>query len=151
MSIDDTGALATLTSAECIALLHTRQVGRLAVISEHCAVIFPVNYGLDGDVVVIRTHPGTMLTNANHANVSFEVDDIDEHTRSGWSVVVRGLAELVTAEHREELVERTKAAAATPWAPGEYGDWLRLIPQVVSGRRIVPGTLPPPFPDAAYL
>jgi nitroimidazol reductase NimA-like FMN-containing flavoprotein (pyridoxamine 5'-phosphate oxidase superfamily) len=142
--------LIELSTDECLALLATHQVGRLGVNSAHYPLLFVVNYGLDQDVIVIRTNPGTKLTSANHANVSFEVDDIDQHTRSGWSVLVRGLAEEVTPAHRTELIARTRATTVEPWAPGELGHWLRLIPHHVTGRRIVPGELPPPFPDAAY-
>ncbi|MGH4007338.1 MAG: pyridoxamine 5'-phosphate oxidase family protein [Pseudonocardiaceae bacterium] len=102
-------------------------------------------------MIVIRTGEGTKLTAANHANVTFEVDQIDQQTRSGWSVLVRGLAEKVTSEHRTELIERTKASGVEPWAPGDRGHWMRLIPQEISGRRIVPGELPPIFEPGAYL
>jgi hypothetical protein len=70
---------------------------------------------------------------------------------TGWSVLVRGLAEEVTSEHRTELIERTKASGVEPWAPGDHGHWIRLIPQEISGRRIVPGELPPAFEPGAYL
>ncbi|HEY7815728.1 MAG TPA: hypothetical protein VIC62_20960, partial [Nakamurella sp.] len=62
-----------------------------------------------------------------------------------------GLAEEVGAEHRPELVARTQASGVTPWAPGEHGNWLRIIPQHISGRRIVPGELPPVLDPRAYL
>jgi nitroimidazol reductase NimA-like FMN-containing flavoprotein (pyridoxamine 5'-phosphate oxidase superfamily) len=137
-----------LTVAECEELLASQEVGRLGVNAEHYPLIFCVNYALDGRTVVIRTHPGAKLANANHANVTFEVDEIDSRTRSGWSVLIRGLAEEVTAAHRSDLIERTRASGAQPWAPGEYGHWLRIIPQQITGRRIVPGELPPPFPEA---
>jgi nitroimidazol reductase NimA-like FMN-containing flavoprotein (pyridoxamine 5'-phosphate oxidase superfamily) len=145
------GALEVLDVDECHRLLATRQIGRLGLAGGHFPVIVPVNYALDRGVVVIRTHPGPTLDAANHANVAFEVDDIDERTRSGWSVLVHGLGEEVTGEHRAELVEQTRAAGPTPWAPGEHGRWLRVIPQAVTGRRIVPGELPPPFEPGAYL
>jgi len=143
--------LRDLTAQECHLLLATQQVGRLGVNAEHYPLIFPVNYALDHGVIVIRTHPGTKLSAAAHANVTFEVDQIDQLTRSGWSVLVRGLAEEVTGEHRAELVERTKASGVQPWAPGEHGHWLRLIPHAITGRRIVPGELPPAFESAGYL
>jgi nitroimidazol reductase NimA-like FMN-containing flavoprotein (pyridoxamine 5'-phosphate oxidase superfamily) len=143
--------MAELSVDECRALLASRQVGRLGVNAEHYPLIFIVNYGLDQDVVIIRTHPGMMLANADHANVTFEVDEIDSNTRSGWSVLVRGFAEEVTGAHRHELVSRTMERSVDPWAPGEFGHWLRLIPQQITGRWIVPGHLPPVFPDAAYL
>jgi nitroimidazol reductase NimA-like FMN-containing flavoprotein (pyridoxamine 5'-phosphate oxidase superfamily) len=143
-------AMEVLDADECYRLLASQQIGRLGVNAEHYPLIFPVNYALDREVIVIRVGAGTKLTAADHANVTFEVDEIDQRTRSGWSVLVRGLAEEVTSAHRAELVRRTEATGVQPWAPGEHGHWLRLIPQDISGRRIVPGRLPPPFEDAAY-
>ena len=144
-------SLQVLTAEECYLLLATQQVGRLGVNAEHYPLIFPVNYAMDRGVIVIRTHPGTKLAAAVHANVTFEVDQIDQLTRTGWSVLVRGLAEEVTEEHRAELVEATRSAGVQPWAPGEHGHWLRIIPHAVTGRRIVPGELPPAFEAASYL
>jgi hypothetical protein len=143
--------LLELSADECYRLLRTQQIGRLGVNATHYPLIFPVNYALDRDVIVMRMAAGTKLAAADHANVSFEVDEIDQRTRSGWSVLVRGLAEEVTSAHRAELIARTEATGVTPWAPGEHGHWMRLIPQAISGRRIVPGQLPPAFEDAGYL
>jgi nitroimidazol reductase NimA-like FMN-containing flavoprotein (pyridoxamine 5'-phosphate oxidase superfamily) len=144
--------LQVLSSDDCYRLLATQQIGRLGVNAEHYPLILPVNYALDrAGVIVIRTDAGTKLAAANHANVTFEVDEIDQRTRSGWSVLVRALAEEVTSKHRTELIERTKASGVEPWAPGDRGHWMRLIPQAITGRRIVPGELPPPFEPGAYL
>jgi uncharacterized protein len=139
MTQHDVPQLEELDADECYRLLAGHDIGRLGVIAEHHPLIFPVNYALDRDVVVVRTHPGTKLGAADHANVTFEVDDIDRTTRAGWSVLVRGRAEEVTDAHRAELVERTRAAGATPWAPGPRERWMRIIPQAISGRRIVIG------------
>ncbi len=135
---------------ECFRLLATQEIGRLGVNAEHYPLILPVNYALDGTTLVIRTHAGTVLGAAEHANVTFEVDEIDRRTRSGWSVLVRGQAEEVGEAHRPEMVARTRAAGVEPWAPGEKGHWLRLITHEISGRRIVPGELPGPD-TRAYL
>ena len=71
---------------------------------------------------------------------------------TGWARRLRsGLAEEVGTEHRAELVERTHASGAEPWAPGEHGNWLRIIPHEVTGRRIVPGQLLWGVDDRAYL
>lgn len=131
-----------IATQECYQLLETQEIGRLGLNAEHYPLIFPVNYALDGTTLVIRTHAGKILRAAEHANVTFEVDDIDRRTRSGWSVLVLGQAEEVGEGHRAELVARTKAAGVEPWAPGDKGHWLRIIPHEISGRRIVPGELP---------
>jgi nitroimidazol reductase NimA-like FMN-containing flavoprotein (pyridoxamine 5'-phosphate oxidase superfamily) len=131
-----------IPTEECYRLLAAQEIGRIVVSAEGYPLVLPVNYGLDGTTLVIRTHPGTLQRAAQHANVTFEVDDIDRRTRTGWSVLVRGQAEEVGAEHRADLVARTHGTNVEPWAPGEHGIWLRLIPHDVSGRRIVPGELP---------
>ncbi len=143
--------LLELSHDECMALLATRQVGRLGVIAEHYPLVLPVNYALDRDVIVIRTGSGTKHSYAMHANITFEVDQIDEVTHAGWSVLVKGLAEEVTSAHGDEVVDRTKAAAPKPWAPGEHDHWMRIIPYYVSGRRLTPGGLTDFFEAAAYL
>jgi nitroimidazol reductase NimA-like FMN-containing flavoprotein (pyridoxamine 5'-phosphate oxidase superfamily) len=140
-----------LSADECYRLLSTQQLGCLGVNAEHYPLIIPVNYGMDGGTVVIRTHPGTTLRAASHANVTFEVDDVDPRSRSGSSVLVRGLAEEVGAGDRAGLVARTQATDVEPWAPGEYGSWLRIIVHHITGRRIVPGELPPAVDPRAYL
>lgn len=131
-----------LPAEECYRLLGTQEIGRLGLNAEHYPLIFPVNYAVDGTTLVIRTHAGTILGAAQHANVTFEVDEIDRLTHSGWSVLVRGQAEEVGKGHRPEIVARTHAAGVEPWAPGEKGHWLRIITHDISGRRIVPGELP---------
>lgn len=149
---EDRSELRVLSPDDCYQLLATQQIGRLGVNAEHYPLIFPVNYALDrAGVIVIRTNAGTKLAAADHANVTFEVDCIDQQTRSGWSVLVRGLAEEVTSKHRNDLIERTKASGVEPWAPGHRGHWMRLIPHSISGRWIVPGELPPAFEPGAYL
>ena len=133
---------------ECYELLDTHEFGRIGVVSDNYPLILPVNYRLDGTTVVIRTHAGTILQAAEHANVTFEVDEIDRSSRSGWSVLVRATAEEVGAEHRDELVAQTQQTGVQPWAPGDKGHWIRLITHEITGRRIVPGELPALDPRA---
>jgi uncharacterized protein len=133
---------------ECYGLLSTHEFGRIGVVAEHYPLILPVNYRLDGTTVVIRTHPGTILNSAEHANVTFEVDEIDRASRSGWSVLIRATAEEVGEQHRADLVARTHDTGVEPWAPGDKSHWIRLIAHEVTGRRIVPGELPPLDPRA---
>lgn len=137
-----------IPTEECYRLLRTSEFGRIGVVAENYPLILPVNYRLDGTTVVLRTHPGTILAAAEHANVTFEVDEIDRASRSGWSVLVRASAEEVGEGHRAELVARTVESGVEPWAPGDKSHWIRLIPHEITGRRIVPGELPPLDPRA---
>ena len=137
-----------IPTGECYQLLSTHEFGRIGVIAEHYPLILPVNYRLDGTTVVIRTHPGTILNSAEHANVTFEVDEIDRASRSGWSVLVRATAEEVSEQHRADLAARTRDSGLEAWAPGDKGHWIRLVTHEITGRRIVPGELPPLDPRA---
>ena len=141
-------AMHVIPTEECYGLLDTHEIGRIGVLVDRYPLILPVNYRLDGTTVVIRTHPGTILQAAEHANVTFEVDEVDRVSRSGWSVLVRASAEEVGAEHRDELIARTQQSGVEPWAPGDKGHWIRLITHEITGRRIVPGELPALDPRA---
>src|SRR4029450_5015565 len=80
-----------LDAAEARSLLGERHLGRLAIPDFGGPVIFPVNYVFDQDLVIFRTDPGSKLDAATEREaVAFEVDAIEETTRTGWSVVVRG-------------------------------------------------------------
>ena len=150
--MSESGAtMQVIPTEECYRLLATHEIGRIGVVAEHYPLILPVNYAVDGTTIVIRTGHGVIQRSAEHANVTFQVDEIDRSTRSGWTVLVRGQAEEVTGAHRAELVARTEATGVQPWAPGDRGSWLRLIAHEVSGRRIVPGELPLAGDPRAYL
>jgi nitroimidazol reductase NimA-like FMN-containing flavoprotein (pyridoxamine 5'-phosphate oxidase superfamily) len=83
--------LEELTDTECHNLLAERHLGRLAEVDAQDPVIFPVNYVFDQGSVVFRTDPGAKLdAAADDTPVAFEVDAVDEGTRTGSSVVVRG-------------------------------------------------------------
>lgn len=95
----------------------------------------------DRDWVVFRTNPGTKLDAAAELPpVAFEVDAVDEGTRTGWSVLVRGtLAEVTDPDD----LERLHALPLSPWAPGAKARYVRVEPASVSGRRIaIPADLP---------
>lgn len=130
-----------LDQDECHRLLAGHHLGRLAVPDFGGPMIFPVNYVVDQDLVVFRTDPGSKLDAATEREVvAFEVDAVDEATRTGWSVVVRGvLAEITDPAH----LARLRSLPLYPWAPGERSRYVRVRPLTISGRRItIPADLP---------
>jgi nitroimidazol reductase NimA-like FMN-containing flavoprotein (pyridoxamine 5'-phosphate oxidase superfamily) len=130
-----------LSYEECMRRLATRSVGRLAVVVGHYPQVFLVNYRLDDFIVVFRTHAGTKLGAANHANVGFQVDHIDEATRSGWSVLIQGMAEDVTDRVADLVTERSRDLGVEPWVPGENPRFVRIIPALITGRELIPAEL----------
>lgn len=125
-----------LSREECVRLLGTQQVGRLAFVSDGCPDVLPVNYVLDGDAVLFATASGTKLWAATRSPVAFEIDAVDPATRSGWSVVIHGLAQEITAMDTCELHERLDRLAVSPWPGGERPNLVRLPATAISGRRV---------------
>ena len=131
-------ALEELSRDECVHLLRKHRVGRFAVaVAGMAPIVVPVNYLLDGDVVIFRSGAGTKLTALRGAPVSFEIDEIDEYRGEGWSVLVQGRAYEATRWETAHLDLPT-------WAPGQKDHWVRIAPDAVTGRCI---TRPDQFPD----
>lgn len=126
----------TLTTDESLQLLSTASVGRIAVTRDALPVILPVNYVVDGTSLVIRTTDGAILraARAGGAVVAFEVDNLEERTMTGWSVLVTGTLREVTAV---SAVLRAEQLPLAPWAGGERRHFVRITPGLVSGRRIL--------------
>ena len=91
MSGDDR-ELQMLTRAECLELLLAHDFGRVALVADGQPLVFPVNYGMEHEVVVFRTGPGTKLRWAPMRKVAFEIDEIDHDRGVAWSVLVKGMA-----------------------------------------------------------
>lgn len=139
MSANPEPTFEVLDETECRRLLELHHFGRLAYLDEGDPVIVPVNYRVvDGDVV-IRTAPGTKLTQSPMTAVAFEIDGADPLAQWGWSVVVRGRAYDVT-DTVDERSERIRRVELRPWAPGERHHWLRIDPTKVTGRRFRVGS-----------
>ena len=96
--------------------------------------IVPVTFAVHGEAVVMCTAADTRLAIAANGGVlAFEADDVDPVTCTGWSVVVTGVAELVTDPTERAGIH----AVVAPWAPGQHDVFIRLPFTVVTGRRIV--------------
>lgn len=127
--------LERLDRSECIKLLerHPTGVGRIAL-SGPRPVIFPVNFAIDRGNVVFRTDPGTKFHAAvSDSFVAFEADWVEPTWQTGWSVVVRGQAHVLSDP--EELA-RARRLPLLPWASGEKSNFVRIESTLVSGRRL---------------
>lgn len=128
------GHLRELTQDECRELLEDHHVGRVAWCEQGGPVVLPVNYRVvDGDVL-FRTSPHSELARQfTTGPASFQVDEFDEDARSGWSVLVRGRAELIYGDELPRQDDRPE-----PWADGTRNVYVRISPITVTGRRIAP-------------
>ena len=127
-----------LSRDESLVLLRGGVFGRLAVAAPDGPHVIPVNYAVVDDAVIVRTEPeGVLGTHAPEAVVAFEIDHVDHETHRGWSVVVRGTAEIVT----DPVVLRRigMSWAPRPWAAGARPLHLRLAWREIHGRRLGTG------------
>jgi nitroimidazol reductase NimA-like FMN-containing flavoprotein (pyridoxamine 5'-phosphate oxidase superfamily) len=126
--------MAELDEPECLRLLGSVAVGRIALTRHALPVILPVNFALDGQTIVVRTGVGSILAAARDGVVvAFEADEVDEHLETGWSVLVTGTMREVTGA--SELL-RVQRLHLYPWAGGARPFYVRITPGIVSGRRV---------------
>lgn len=132
-----------LSPSECHARLETRIVGRVVFVDVRGPVALPVNYVLDHEDIVFRTEAwSSILATTSAGHVGFEVDDIDEHERVGWSVLASGAVARV--EDPSDL-QHVTWLGPTPWARGIHGPrdrYLRLSVTQLTGREVVRGDEP---------
>jgi nitroimidazol reductase NimA-like FMN-containing flavoprotein (pyridoxamine 5'-phosphate oxidase superfamily) len=131
-----TSEVLVLSREDCLRLLASNSFGRLAVAMDS-PVIRPVNYVFDeaSQSVVFRTADGSkfhaMLVNGNAA---FEIDGIDQGSRTGWSVIIGGMTEEITSPSE---LRRLEHIGLETWTPGRQAHWMRIRAWTVTGRRIV--------------
>jgi nitroimidazol reductase NimA-like FMN-containing flavoprotein (pyridoxamine 5'-phosphate oxidase superfamily) len=126
--------LESLSADESKAMVAPGGVGRFVFWDDRGPVALPVNYQvLDGDIVFRTESDAACLTNLEDEAVSFEVDHLDEALTEGWSVLLTGTSR-VMADLAE--LEQARSLDIGPWVGGDRDTFVRLIPQVVTGRRI---------------
>jgi nitroimidazol reductase NimA-like FMN-containing flavoprotein (pyridoxamine 5'-phosphate oxidase superfamily) len=128
--------LVELSPEECFDLLSRETVGRFVYVDDAGPAAVPVNYGLGDGAVVFRSEDGSKIEALSGETVAFEVDHIEEADRSGWSVLLRGKAELFDLDRAPELIRRLETAVPVPWKAGIHTRWVRISPTAVTGRRL---------------
>ncbi len=137
-SVLDRRGLRVLSMETCLARLRAVPVGRVAFPDGGTVVVLPVNHVVDGDSVAFRTTWGSKLHRAGDGgSMSYEIDDHDVATRSGWSVLVTGRAEVL----RGDDASRLDALAPRSWtsfgnSPAGDVSWVRIRAEEISGREI---------------
>ena len=139
--LDDITVLEDRVAGECLRLLATQGIGRVAFIVDGEPTVLPVNFTLVEDVVVFRTAAGSAFdVLVREAEVAFEVDQADLAYHSGWSVVGRGRAEgleqAMTVDALEQLPLR-------PWGLAAAPGWIGVRLREITGRRLVQLTTRP--------
>lgn len=130
--------LEILHLGDCFRLLASASVGRIAFTAGGEVLVLPVIFLVDGQDVVFRAKAGSKLASVEVGQyVAFEVDSYAAATETGWSVLVRGLAEV----QPEAECARLDALGVKAWDwPPKERTWVRIRPSSITGRQIVAGS-----------
>ena len=118
----------------CLELLRTRSLGRIGYVADGKPRILPLTYGVHQGSVLFRIGYGDLLDAVHGQEVVFEVDHGDPEMRTGWSVIVHGIAEEIW---RSEELAVAQELTLRPWAPGNRDHYVRILSSAITGRRIV--------------
>jgi nitroimidazol reductase NimA-like FMN-containing flavoprotein (pyridoxamine 5'-phosphate oxidase superfamily) len=133
MQLDHSG-LEILDEDECRRLLARAEIGRIVFTHHALPAVQPVNFAVsDGDIVIRTSETSRLAKAAADTIVAFEVDEFDMAAETGWSVVAVGPARHVTDPADAAALE---ALPLRSWAPGEREYFVRIRPELITGRRI---------------
>ena len=123
-----------LSTSACWGLLRRSDVGRMALHGDDDEIeIFPLNFIVDRESIVFKTAAGTKLALVSgHRRAAFEVDAFDFYEGTAWSVVLRGVPTVL--RHDDEVLAELEQQIR-PWQVGNKPAYVRLAPDVVTGRR----------------
>ena len=132
----DWSGLEVLEPDQCFELLRHTAVGRVGFIDQGGPVILPVNFAMDGHSPVFKTAHGSKLSAAMvQKPICLEIDSWDLMGHIGWSVLAKGVADLIMDD---DEIERLEQLPVQPWTrPDLRHHWIKILVEETTGRRIV--------------
>ena len=139
--------LEILHLGDCFRLLASDPVGRIAFTCGGEVLVLPVLFLVDGQDVVFRARVGSKLASVEVGQyVAFEVDSYDAAAGTGWSVVVRGLAEV---QPETECVRLDTLGMKAWGGSAPERAWVRIRPASITGRQMAVASKDAAGQDAA--
>lgn len=127
-------ATETLSRAQCLDLLRTEVIARVAYSQRAMPAIVTVDYAVVDDFIVLRLDEGAVeLTSLRNAVVAFQADDRGSTNEQSWSVSCVGKVRPI-----EDAIGLPAIAAARDWPPADTTRpvFLRMEPELLEGRVI---------------
>lgn len=126
----------TMSEDECLSLLSSTTVGRVAFCGADGPELVPVNFALINGTIYFRTLPDGFLSQLSRGNdgVAFGIDFHDDSTLEGWNVTIKGPASQV--EDRATINLVLGHGQLKPWAGGVRPLVIRVEVRSISGRRV---------------
>jgi nitroimidazol reductase NimA-like FMN-containing flavoprotein (pyridoxamine 5'-phosphate oxidase superfamily) len=120
---------------ECLELLASQSVGRLAVVHQGQPLVLPATYFLDGRTVACRTVLDVMRDAATLGRVTFEVDSVHPELHEGWTVAVSGVGEHITDALDAWSQHLMSRARQLPWVTDNNESWVAIASPTFTGVR----------------
>jgi uncharacterized protein len=134
MHNDDAPALEQLTRYESLRFLATVPIGRIIFTRRALPAVELVHFALDhGDIVIGANPDDTLAADIRDAVVAFEADSLDVTHRAGWSVAIIGRSRVVTDPGE---IDRLQKIGLRSWGPGKAAHFIRISPELLTGRRL---------------
>ncbi|MQM26183.1 pyridoxamine 5'-phosphate oxidase family protein [Glycomyces albidus] len=119
-----------------LSLLGHAEFGRIAFVADGVPTIRPLNHVvLDGRIIVFTRHTSALGRAVRHhaeLQVAYQADEIEPHSRLGWSVLVTGIAVDISHDrHGGQLGLQVES-----WMKYPLDMVIAIDPQEVTGRRL---------------
>src|SRR5215211_1210598 len=122
---------------QCLDLMEAHHLGRVAWQAADLPQVLPVTYAMHEGDAYFRTAPDSILSELiQPASVAFEVDELDQQNRSGWSIALHGRSSAVSEP--DALDDLWASDSLVPWAAGNRTLFIRIRLERVSGRVVRP-------------
>lgn len=128
---EPTDPITVLSDEQSWDLISGVHLGRLVTVVDGHPEIFPVNFVVQRRTVLFRSAEGTKLFGAvMNDQVLFEADD--HNVTQGWSVIVRGTAEVLFGA---DDIRDAEQAGLYSWIATQKLRFVRVTPTALTGRR----------------
>jgi uncharacterized protein len=122
-----------ISPTRCQELLESQSIARIAWQAADGPQILPVTYACYDGTIIFRTSPyGVLSELVRPTDVALEIDELDQESSRGWSVVVQGRAQGVAEP--DQLVRMWTVGGVVPWASGIRNVFIQIIPHRITGR-----------------
>jgi uncharacterized protein len=131
----DRHGLEVLSMSQCLALLRSRPLGRIAYLEAGGPTVVPINHLVDGSNLVLRSLGGGKL-DAAILNAPRRLPAGRARPGARHRLERAGPGRAVLVDDPEEMARY--AAELDSWAISEPGEatWIRIIAEEISGRRL---------------
>ncbi len=130
-----TDAFTPISPIRCQELLKSQNIGRVVWQAADGLQILPVTYAVHDGTIIFRTSPyGVLSELIRSTDVALEIDELDQESRRGWSVVLHGRAQGVAEP--VQLVRMWTVGGVVPWASGVRNVFIQIVPHRITGREV---------------